>query len=124
MAPSFQENLDRFSDDFGSVARKGYDILVNCTPFGMVADRAKVPIDYAAMLSGRVVLDVVVTEKLSPFLAEARALDCEVIPGIEMFVQQAIEQFVIWFHDDVDRGSIIAVFKKILVKQQETAIAK
>lgn len=111
-------------EDFGSVARKGYDILVNCTPFGMVADRAKVPIDYAAMLPGRVVLDVVVTEKLSPFLAEARALDCEVIPGIEMFVQQAIEQFVIWFHDDVDRGSIIAVFKKILVKQQETVIAK
>lgn len=111
-------------EDFGSVARKGYDVLVNCTPFGMVADRAKVPIDYTALLPGRVVLDVVVTEKLSPFLVEALSLDCEVIPGIEMFVQQAIEQFAIWFHDEVDRKSIVTAFKKILVDKQDFLVIR
>lgn len=100
-------------EDFAAVAKQGYDVLVNCTPFGMVAEWAKVPIDYAAMLPGKLVLDVVVTKQLSPFLVEARAIGCDIVPGIEMFIQQAIEQFVLWFAGEVDREAIVCAFKQI-----------
>lgn len=110
--------------DFDVFARKGYDILINCTPFGMIAERAKVPIDYSALLPHRLVFDVIVTDTLSPFLVEARALQCEVIPGIEMFIQQAIEQFNLWFHNEVDETLIKSSFNQIILKYQDALLVK
>lgn len=69
-----------------------YDILINCTPVSS-------PIDVSNILPSTVVMDINhwATAENSPFLQEAHARGCKVILGYEMFLEQAKEQFALWY---------------------------
>ena len=76
-----------------AAAMQEADIIVHCTPIGMHPreDASLVPAEL--FRPGQVVFDIVYTPLETRLLADARARGCRVIPGVEMFVNQAVLQF-------------------------------
>jgi 3-dehydroquinate dehydratase/shikimate dehydrogenase len=73
--------LDALPDD--------YDILVNCSPDPM-------PIDAARIRPKTIVMDVVYSPHLTPFLQAAADRGCQIVQGEEMFLNQAVGQTAFW----------------------------
>ncbi len=69
------------------------DIVIHCTPIGMYpkVDASIVPADL--FHAGQVVFDIVYTPLETKLLADARSRGCRIIPGVEMFLNQAVLQF-------------------------------
>jgi 3-dehydroquinate dehydratase / shikimate dehydrogenase len=80
--------LDDFNPD-------STDMLINMTSVGMHphVDEAPIP---AEKLHGLIVFDGVYNPPETQLLREASRAGCTVIPGIEMFINQAAEQFRLW----------------------------
>ena len=68
------------------------DVVVHATPVGMHPDRG-MAIQARALREGMTVFDLVYTPPETPLVRAARAAGCRVIPGTEMFIRQAREQF-------------------------------
>jgi len=68
------------------------DVVVNATPVGMHPDRSSL-LSADDLDEGTTVFDLVYTPPETPLLAIARKAGCRVIPGTEMFIHQAREQF-------------------------------
>ena len=68
------------------------DVVVHATPVGMEPDTRSLlaPRDLRA---GTTVFDLVYTPPETPLIRAAKEAGCETIPGTEMFVHQAVEQF-------------------------------
>ncbi len=81
--------------DFPLIAQQGYDVLINCTPVGM--EDYQIPIDPRYLLTRRVVMDAISTPSLTPLLEAAKSKKCRLIGGMDLFIQQAVEQFCVWF---------------------------
>jgi shikimate 5-dehydrogenase len=67
-------------------------VVVNATPVGMHPDRSSL-LSGADLVKGMTVFDLVYTPPETPLLALARSAGCRVVPGTEMFIHQAREQF-------------------------------
>lgn len=91
-------------DNFPEEAEKGYDILVNTIP------SAECPVDEDFLLSNRVCLEVITKEKETPFTHAARNKGCHVVPGFDMFIEQAKEQYFWWYEN---QPNIDEVFNEI-----------
>lgn len=83
-------------DGMDICAQEGYDILINCTP-------APLPIASEHLLPQAVIMDIVTKPKETPLLAAAAKKGCRIVYGYEMFVEQALGQYGIWFKGDFDR---------------------
>jgi shikimate 5-dehydrogenase len=68
------------------------DLVVHATPVGMLPDRSSLLAE-GDLEEGMTVFDLVYTPPETPLLALARRAGCRVIPGTEMFIHQAREQF-------------------------------
>ena len=79
--------------DMGSVP---YDILVNGTSLGMHPRVDATPVDAAMLREGAVVFDSVYNPLETRLLREAAGAGCRTVKGLEMFVNQAVEQFELW----------------------------
>lgn len=81
------------SDAFIREAAPQADIVINCTPIGMhpKEDASLVPPEL--FQPGQVVFDIVYNPLKTKLLREAEAAGCTVVPGAEMFVNQAVLQF-------------------------------
>ncbi|UCG15372.1 MAG: shikimate dehydrogenase [Phycisphaerales bacterium] len=79
-------------------------ILVNCTSVGMrpVPDETPFPAD--ALGRYEAVFDVVYNPMRTRLLGDAARAGCRVISGVEMFVNQAAEQFRLWTGREPDKG--------------------
>ncbi|HOK89747.1 MAG TPA: shikimate dehydrogenase [Candidatus Hydrogenedentes bacterium] len=74
-----------------------HDILIHGTPVGMYGNHPEesvVPWDL--LQPGQVVLDMVYRPRWTRLLRDALALECVVIPGLEMLLYQAALQFETW----------------------------
>lgn len=71
-----------------------FDVIINATPVGMSGSKDS-PLQENE-INARYVFDMVYDSPETRFAKLARARGAEVIPGIEMFVQQAARQFEIW----------------------------
>ena len=69
------------------------DVLINCTPVGMHPDVDSTPVPPAAFKAGMVAFDTVYHPENTMFLKLAREHDCQTVSGVDMFVEQAAEQF-------------------------------
>ena len=87
-----------------SLSEKGYDILINSTPLPM-------PIDTQAILAGSLVMDIKTKPKETPFLAEASKKNCLITYGYEMFIEQALGQFNLWFKEKLQNTSPQVLYK-------------
>ena len=72
------------------------DVLVNCTPLGMVG-KPPLDIDLGSLKRGSVVYDVVYVPLETPLLARARARGHRVVDGLGMLLHQAGFGFQKWF---------------------------
>lgn len=93
-------------DHMTSCAETGYDILINCTSSPM-------PIDPNYILPEALVMDVMTAPKETAFLKHAIEKKCKIIYGYQMFIEQALGQFHLWFNDRCD----IQASRKILEKR-------
>lgn len=82
-------------EEMKSCAQAGYEIIVNSTP-------AALPIHPDDILPGVIAMEVKTKPKNTPFLQHAMAKNCIPIYGYQMFIEQAIEQFLLWFKDGVE----------------------
>jgi shikimate dehydrogenase len=98
--------------DFGPVSdfeNIKTDILINMTSVGMVPDTDQAPVD-TGFVKDMVVLDGIYNPGKTKLLIEAEKNGCTIIPGTEMFIHQAAEQFKLWTGIDPD----LDVMKNIL----------
>jgi len=71
-----------------------FDVIINATPLGMGNTRES-PLNEHEIKT-RYLFDMIYDPPETRLMKLARAAGAEVIPGIEMFVQQAARQFEIW----------------------------
>ena len=76
--------------------RQKPDVLINCSPVGMAPKSEATPYPAHRLKRGMVVLDTVYNPLKTRLIMEAHSVGCEVIPGVEMFINQAVEQFELW----------------------------
>lgn len=67
------------------------DVVVHATPVGMQPDTRSL-LSADQLRPGMTVFDLVYTPPETPLLVQARQAGCEIIPGTEMFIHQAVEQ--------------------------------
>ncbi len=96
-----------------------FDVIVNATPVGMGNTRES-PLN-ANEIKARYVFDMVYDPPETKLLKLAKEAGSQVIPGIEMFVQQAARQFEIWTGKP---APLDEMFHVVTLAQQERAAAK
>ncbi len=76
------------------------DILVNATPIGMHPNVDETPFERRHMKPSMVVFDAVYNPENTLFVKDAKAQNCNVITGLDMFVRQAALQFKLFTGHD------------------------
>jgi len=76
------------------IAKNTFDVIINATPVGMTNGKQS-PLEDKE-LNTKYVFDLVYTPAETKLIKMARAKNLQVIPGLEMFVQQGARQFEIW----------------------------
>ncbi len=93
-----------------------FDVILNATPVGMGNTR-DCPLKDEE-IQARVVFDMVYDPVETHLLRVARAKGFAVIPGVEMFVQQAARQFEIWTGKPAPAGDML---RAVTITLQERA---
>jgi shikimate dehydrogenase len=86
---------ERFGCGWGSLDTfngSDVDVIVQATSVGMEPDTGSLLAPHQ-LRRGTTVFDLVYTPPRTPLIRAAEAAGCETIPGTEMFVHQAVEQF-------------------------------
>jgi len=90
-------------------------VLIHCTPVGMSpkVDSSCVP---ASLLhAGLSVMDIVYNPRETQLLKDAKRAGCRTIPGLDMFLNQAVAQFELWTNQaapvEVMRGVLESHFR-------------
>ncbi len=81
------------TEDALASAMADADVVINCTPIGMHPKEDVSLVPAGLFRPGQVVFDVVYTPLETRLLADARSRGCQVISGVEMFINQAVLQF-------------------------------
>lgn len=72
-----------------------YDILINATPIGMYPNINSKPIKLES-IDGKIIYDLIYNPLETELLKEANLKGAIVINGLEMLIEQAVEQIKIW----------------------------
>jgi 3-dehydroquinate dehydratase/shikimate dehydrogenase len=96
-----------------------FDVIINATPVGM-GNSHESPLNQDE-IKARYVFEMIYDPPETRLMKLARAAGAEVIPGYEMFVQQAARQFEIWTGKPAPWDEMLRVVTKIL---EERAAAK
>jgi 3-dehydroquinate dehydratase/shikimate dehydrogenase len=75
---------------------RAIDVLINCSPVGMSPNITESPFLARDFKEGMVVFDSVYNPLETRLLREAKLAGCTVIPGYELFINQAARQFELW----------------------------
>ena len=76
------------------VAKANFDVIINATPLGMGANK-QTPLEDKE-LNTKYLFDLVYAPAETKLVKMAKAKNIQIIPGLEMFVQQGARQFEIW----------------------------
>jgi len=97
------------------VAKQQFDVMINATPVGM-GNTKQSPLEEKE-LNTKYVFDLVYSPAETRLVKMARAKNIQVIPGLEMFVQQGARQFEIWTGKPSPVAEIAYVVTKALERQ-------
>jgi 3-dehydroquinate dehydratase/shikimate dehydrogenase len=89
-----------------------FDVIINATPVGM-GNSQESPLNQDE-IKARYVFEMIYDPPETRLMKLARAAGAEVIPGVEMFVQQAARQFEIWTGKPAPWDEMLRVVTKIL----------
>lgn len=81
------------------------DLVVNTTTLGMEPD-TRSPLNENQLYPDLTVYDLVYTPPITPLIEMARAKGCTTITGTGLFLEQAKEQFYLWFGIDVPEETL------------------
>ncbi len=70
--------------------------LIHCTPVGMFPNVNESCVPVGMLRSDLTIMDIVYNPRETKLLRDAKAAGCRTIPGIEMFLNQAVLQFELW----------------------------
>lgn len=93
------------------------DILINMTAVGMFPDVDQTPVD-TALLKDMVVFDGIYNPEKTKLLIEAEKNGCITIPGTDMFIHQAAEQFRLWTGIEPDTDQMKHILDDFSAKNQ------
>src|SRR5216683_4294965 len=96
-----------------------FDVIINATPVGL-GTTLDCPLKDEE-IQARVVFDMVYDPVETHLLQVARAKGIAVIPGVEMFVQQAARQFEIWTGKPAPAGDML---RAVTIALQDRAVAQ
>lgn len=71
-------------------------LLMNATHLGCAPELEPVPVRWDTLDPACTVVDVITNPRITPFLATARQKGCQVVDGVEMLVQLAMQIFQRW----------------------------
>jgi shikimate dehydrogenase len=92
-----------------------FDIIVQCTPIGLMNKEDSTLIPEALFHPGMVVLDTVYRPLWTPSLRKAKAAGCTTVPGVEMLLHQGIAQLEWWLGELIRPEVVLPVMKKALM---------
>ena len=103
--------VGEISSEFGAEVHtgtaEGFDLVVNCTPIGLVD--GDYPSDISCLSADQTVFDMVYGRD-TPLTSAARSKGCRIIDGSEMLIGQGAASFRMWFgrepDHDVMRGAL------------------
>ncbi len=107
------------------IAKTAFDVIINATPVGMTNGKHS-PLEDKE-LNTKYVFDLVYTPAETKLIKMARTKNLQVIPGLEMFVQQGARQFEIWTGKPAPIAEMGYVVTKALERraaQEEAEVAK
>ena len=88
-------------------------LLIHCTPIGMSPKTEDTCIPQEWLHPGLTVMDIVYNPLETRLLREAKTIGARTIPGIEMFLYQAVIQFELW----TERPAPVSLMRKVLESQ-------
>ena len=88
------------------------ELVIQCTPIGMHPKVDETPIPAKLLRRDLIVMDIVYNPRETRMLREAKAAGAKVIPGLEMFLNQAVLQFEKW----TGKPAPVAVMRGVLEK--------
>ena len=74
----------------------GTTLLMNATHLGCAPELESVPVRWDTVDPSCTVVDVITNPRITPFLATARERGCNVVDGVDMLVQLAMQIFQRW----------------------------
>ncbi len=104
------------------LAKQQFDVIVNATPVGMNGSK-QTPLNENE-LNTKYVFDLVYNPAETALVKMARAKELQVIPGLEMFVQQGARQFEIWTGKPAPMAEMAYVVAKALERQAAESAAE
>ena len=99
-----------------------FDVIINATPVGMGNTRES-PLNENE-IKAHYVFDMIYDPVETRLIKMAKAAGAEVIPGVEMFVQQAARQFEIWTGKPAPADEMMRVVSKALEERDAARQAK
>jgi 3-dehydroquinate dehydratase/shikimate dehydrogenase len=88
------------------LGERSFDVVINCSPVGMHPDTGETPLSSRHLKAGMVVFDSVYNPPETRLIREARQAGCMVIPGTELFLNQAAAQFELWTDGKAPRDAM------------------
>ena len=92
---------------------RAIDVLINCSPVGMSPNITDSPFLARDFKEGMVVFDSVYNPLETRLLREAKSAGGTVIPGYELFINQAARQFELW----TGQPAPIDILRELLLKK-------
>ena len=89
----------KFGAEVHSGTTEGFDLIVNCTPIGLVD--GEYPSDISSLTKDQTVFDMVYGRE-TPLTSVAKSKGCRIVDGKEMLVGQGAESFKMWFGKEPD----------------------
>lgn len=109
----FQVKAVRLEEVSGLLSQT--DIFINTTPIGMEGYAVQQLSDLAELNSRTLVADIIYNPKETPLLLDAKKAGCQVMNGLDMFINQGAISYEIWTGRPADRS----VMKEAVVKALE-----
>lgn len=85
-------------------------VLIHCTPVGMSPKTEATCVPASLLHPGLAVMDIVYNPRETQLLKNAKRVGCKTIPGLDMFLNQAVTQFELW----TGQPAPVAVMRTVL----------
>lgn len=85
-------------------------VLIHCTPVGMSPKAETTCVPAALLHVDLAVMDIVYNPRETRLLKDARHAGCRTIPGLDMFLNQAVAQFELW----TNQAAPVEVMRQVL----------
>ena len=99
-----------------------FDVIINATPVGMKNPKES-PLQESE-INAKIVFEMIYDPAETQLMRLARARGAQVIPGIEMFVQQAARQFEIWTGKPAPWDDMLRAVTIVLQERTAAAVSK